>query len=761
MIPEAFRKYPQFVLANGKVPCDANGQNCDPHDPKNWLTAEQAEAHAMLGHGVGFVFTDNDPFFCVDIDHAVVNGAWSPLVGQLYTAFPNSYFEVSTSGEGVHIFGSYTTIPDHACKNTSLGIELYHTKRFILLTGNCAVGDAGTDFTAELPSVISAFYPPRLDQKEQEWTTEPVAEWRGPESDSDLLEIAFRSGGAKAAFGGGVTFQNLWEADVSALSGKWPSEGRPYDASSADASLASMLAFWTGKNCARMERMMISSALNRQKWVDHKSYLQMTILNACKLNKDVYQQRESVRADGPYVGNAEIVECEGFQYLSGAQQKDYFKGCVYVTDQHSILTRDGVLLEAGQFNAVYGGYEFQMESEGKSSKKAFEVFTESRLIRFPKVAKTTFRPDLPFQAITEVDGFSAVNVYKPAKVKCIKGDVTPFTNHMKKLVPDDRDREILMSYMAACVQHKGRKFYWCPLIQGVQGNGKSLFSLVIGEAVGWQYSHFPKADDLANKFNSWIRNKIFIGVEDIYMGDSRSEIMEALKPMITGERTEIQGKGKDQILDTVCANFILNTNHKDALIKTEDDRRYAVFYTAQQFADDLERDGMKGDYFPKLYEWLRGDGFGYVTHYLENFQIKDEFNPLVGLTRAPHTSSTNEAVGISMSPVAQEIQEAVEEGRVGLCGGWISLGKAKEVNFRRKLSPKKLTQIIQEMGYIPHPALKDGRTNNPTVTDQVKARLFIRKGHIAQNLTSAAEVLRVYDEAQSKNTLDEARRVFR
>src|SRR5690606_38441307 len=97
--------------------------------------------------------------------------------------------------------------------------------------------------------------------------------------------------------------------------------------------------------------------------------------------------------------------------------------------------------------------------------------------------------------------------------------------------------------------YPGVKFQWMPLIQGVEGNGKSLLLNIVAHAVGHRYSHFPNASELGNsgqKFNAWIQNRLFIGVQEIYVSDRR-EVSDALKPLITDSKIEIQGKGMDQV----------------------------------------------------------------------------------------------------------------------------------------------------------------------------------------------------------------------
>ena len=146
-----------------------------------------------------------------------------------------------------------------------------------------------------------------------------------------------------------------------------------------------------------------------------------------------------------------------------------------------------------------------------------------------------FRPLEKPGALIKEEGRTLINAYVPVDTPRIAGDVTPFLRHLEKLLPVQRDRDILLAYMAACIQHKGVKFQWAPLIQGVEGNGKTLFTRCVGFAIGDRYTHLPPANEIAEKFNEWLFNKIFIGVEDVYVPDHKKEIIEVLKPMITNK----------------------------------------------------------------------------------------------------------------------------------------------------------------------------------------------------------------------------------
>jgi hypothetical protein len=309
--------------------------------------------------------------------------------------------------------------------------------------------------------------------------------------------------------------------------------------------------------------------------------------------------------------------------------------------------------------------------------------------------------------------------------------------------------------MAACVQHVGVKFQWAPLIQGVEGNGKTLLTRCVAYAVGRRYVHWPKASKLSNQFNGWMIGKVFYAVEDIYTGGSgpnKRDVIEELKPMITGgDGLEIEGKGKDQFSADVCGNFMFNTNHKDALPKTKRDRRYAVFYTAQQEPEDLRRDGMDGRYMSGLYDWLRNGGYAIVAELLATWVIPEEFNPAGALCqRAPDTSSTEEALTASMGAIEQEILEAVAQGQQGFAGDWISsvfLGRLLEQK-RKHLTHRKYKDVLAALGYVSHPGLADGRVNNNVQPDGTKPRLYVREGSPASYLVGPTVIANAYTSAQ-------------
>jgi hypothetical protein len=767
-----YETYPDVSKPGKRVKMPVHYQTarpCSVVEPANWTDAASAVAAVRVwgaSYGVGFCFTKNDPYWFLDIDGALQpDRTWSALSQQLVSALPGAALEISVSGTGLHLFGR-GAVPPHRMKNIDLHIELYTEGRFCALTGTSLQGNCDADLTSGIGWVATTYFPPRETVANSGGPDDgPCPEWNGPQDDTELLRRAMMSKSTASVFGGKASFSDLWVADADVLGRAYPpdsSSSEPFDRSSADAALASHLAFWSGKDHSRIDRLMRLSGLARDKY-DRPDYLPRTISNACAAQRDVLRDKPMQPPPGPAApppgpaapppgpapaaaptvaspaapgatGGPGMTPVTGATFLRAEQQRELFAGCVYVLDAHRVLVPGGHMLKPDQFRAHFGGYTFMLDEAGtKTTRSAFEAFVESQVLRPPRADGTCFRPGLPYGAIVTDAGRTRANTYWPIRVARRPGDATPFWRHLELLVPNEQDRRWLFYYMCACVQFQGYKFQWAPVIQGAEGNGKTFLSRCVAYAIGYRYVHWPKATKLGKDFNAWMLNKTFYAVEDIYVPDAREDIFEQLKPMITGgDGLEIEAKGVDQVSAEICGNFIFNTNHKNSLRKTLNDRRFAHFYTAQQTAQDIARDKMDGSYMVDLYDWFNDQlGREYVAEILWTTPIPDEYNPARGLQRAPKTSSTDEAIEAGHGAVEQEVLEAIDREEVGFRGGWISSGALdsllKKIGRDRAVPLSRRRDVLQSLGYDWHPALPKGRVHNPVAPDAAKVKLFVRQ----------------------------------
>ena len=240
-----------------KVLCNpATGAYADSTKPETWATfADACAAYERGGFdGLGFVVTEDDPYVGVDLDNCIVNGELTDNADR-WLKLLNSYTEVTPSQKGVRVWVRGVKPTDangkSRSKNVQHSIELYDKERYFAVTGA---------WVEELPPTIksrqkelTALYN-ELFPKEQ---TTPAAQHRAPapvatipQDDQELLTRMFRS--AK-----GYRIEALWRGDTSGHNG---------DDSSADLALLNHLAFWTGCDAARMDRLFRQSGLMRDKW---------------------------------------------------------------------------------------------------------------------------------------------------------------------------------------------------------------------------------------------------------------------------------------------------------------------------------------------------------------------------------------------------------------------------------------------------------------------------------------------------------------
>ena len=788
-----------------KIPTDpVTGKNVDPHDPANWLTGSEAECYAtmlsaapapgVLGYGPGLVISEGSGFWCIDLDHARQGDGWAPYVQSFIDRFPGAYVEVSASHTGLHIIGRASSFPEHGTRNRDFGAEAYSRARFILTTGYSAYGDPRTDLTEQFKLFATQFFP-RSARGDGEVSDGPVPEWSGPSDDTELFEIAYRSHPPRVTFGFAPSFAALYAGDAETLGRFFPPEkpGQAYNASSADQAFANALAFWTGKDGARMERLMRASGLRREKY-DREDYLPRTIERACADTRNVYnsgRRDEDAVADTPEIqapavppGMAAPPAPEGqvppppppppppvisldslragerpnlggaSNYLTLPMQRKIFEGMCYVMDIQRIQTAHGTTMAERQFNAMFGGFQWAITADGqRPGKNAWEAFIDNEMYEFPRAHTQYFKPGVPTGEIRVHEGLKQINSYKPAEIRRVEGDVSPFVTFLSTIIPDERDRRILLSWCASLVQNIGVKFRWAPFIQGTKGNGKTTLGRILERCVSERYTHWPKSDQIGEKFNSVFQDKLLLVCDETKTQEQR-ELEETLKLLVTATRLEVRPMYADKMMKEVCFNLILFSNYKNGVKIDKDERRYAPFYCVQQEKAHNARDGLTSAYFVGLNQWLEADGFAIIYDYLMRYEIAAEFDPAGACVVAPDTSSTEDAQTASLGTVEQEILKAVEQRAEGFRGGWVSSVAVDHLLARigkdKSIPPNVRGALIQACGYEPHPALPDGLCDAGW-KDGTIPRLYLVKGHPwAVGHLTATQIKDGYEAAQNR-----------
>lgn len=256
-----------------KIPvCARTGRLASVTNPADYATFAEACDYAGRTDepgGIGFVFTDGDPYTGIDIDDCANPDTGDVDMWALHEVLAlSSYAELSPSGSGVHVILEGT--PPNRTGRKRGSRECYFSGRFFTMTGKTlGVAPSVKPRQEQLEAWHATAFPPQDRQPPKTWSHPTTA------SDTELFRRIERSKQ-------GAKFGRLWRGDTSDFAG---------DDSAADLALCSMLYWWTGGDSERVDRLFRASGLMRAKWDSPRretTYGGLTILRAAQ-QSSVYQ----------------------------------------------------------------------------------------------------------------------------------------------------------------------------------------------------------------------------------------------------------------------------------------------------------------------------------------------------------------------------------------------------------------------------------------------------------------------------------------
>ena len=396
---------------------------------------------------------------------------------------------------------------------------------------------------------------------------------------------------------------------------------------------------------------------------------------------------------------------EGMEVLNEEAKKVWFKNCYFVEREGRIFSPTGRFMNETQFCGRYGGKEFTTKrSGGKTTDSAWKAALRATDWVIPKVDHCRFLPDLsPFAIIKDDMGRKGLNTYIPAIIRHRAGNVERWLTYLSRIFNTADDVKIFQDYVAHCIKYPGHKIPWSVLLQSAKGIGKQMIGDVIKFCIGESYTYQPDAEELVSgvsQFNGWMRNKLMILVDEVRVGD-RNDLMNGLKTIITDRRIAVESKGVDQEMEDNVANWIFFSNFKDAFPIDENERRYCIFYSSLQSAQQIADAGLDKEFFDMMYHWLEMEG-GYeqIADYYLNYPIEKGELP----HRAPQTSSYDEVIRIGRSPLRVLLDDKVENKERGFRGGYVSYTAfqkaiADSSSIRSKPLEHTIKAIIENKGY--------------------------------------------------------------
>src|SRR5690606_5823414 len=268
------------------------------------------------------------------------------------------------------------------------------------------------------------------------------------------------------------------------------------------------------------------------------------------------------------------------------------EGWVYVESLDRFFNADTkVELTEKSFNARYDrevlSKEDRMMGKGLPDTRAshlalniYEIPTVNRLVYLPGMSK-----------LITVNGEKCANIYDETAMPPAADATTPeekaalkaVKRHFEVLFPNTRERHLVIDFLAYNVQFPNERINWAMVVQGVEGAGKSWMHNLMAAVLGVKNVGPLTMQTLKADFTGWAEGKKMIFVEEIRIhGQSRFEMVDKLKPFLTNDVIEVHRKGKDAYSIPNVTNYVMFTNHFDALPLNENDRRFFVVSTSFQ-----------------------------------------------------------------------------------------------------------------------------------------------------------------------------------
>lgn len=353
---------------------------------------------------------------------------------------------------------------------------------------------------------------------------------------------------------------------------------------------------------------------------------------------------------------------------------DWAKEWFWIASETAFMHRRTKEIESiVSFNSRYMRHREDLVVEEGDEKVSYSPYV--RMVQHwgvPVLDRLAYNPMVG--EIFELGGLRLANTYRPELH--VKPD-TAFTaaglqlaaaleRHLSMLIPDLRERNLFKAWLAFNYRNPGVKIRWAPLLKGAEGDGKSIFGEMLQILMGLENVRTMSADTIqSSPFSGWATGQCVVVLEEVrFQGHNRYDVVNKLKPFLTNNGVELHAKGKDPRNVLNVSNYLLLTNHDDAIPLTDGDRRYFVlrspFRTLQEFDALLlaVHDISRNDHFDEIFELGRAHP-GQMALWMEQIEYPDEFKPN---GEAPRTEARALMIQSSASDLETLVENILEEG---------------------------------------------------------------------------------------------------
>ena len=346
----------------------------------------------------------------------------------------------------------------------------------------------------------------------------------------------------------------------------------------------------------------------------------------------------------------------------------WLQGWVYVARDDVFYEPDSNReLSIKAFDRAFGVHMMTQKdiAEGRAYPEVAPSDAALNRFKIRKVHAKVYWPGEP--QYFSVNGADYINTYSEHLIPEVPSELTAtdrenieiMVGHFKHLIPDERERAIVMSWFAYRVQSVSHP-NWAVVIQGPEADGKTWLAEMMASVMGGTNVKIIDPDLLRHPFTDWAEGSMLTVVEEIRLhGAARYEILDKLKPFITNDTIAIHPKGKKAYQVHNTAAYLAFTNYRDAMPLDGGDTRYFLIASPRQ--TKAEVDAFKAanpDYFTRLY-LAHVESAGALRKFWLDYPLHPEFLPR---GRAPASREKALVVELGKSDVQLAIEDILEDG---------------------------------------------------------------------------------------------------
>ncbi|MEZ5778516.1 MAG: bifunctional DNA primase/polymerase [Paracoccaceae bacterium] len=194
-----------------------------------------------------------------------------------------------------------------------------------------------------------------------------------------------------------------------------------------------------------------------------------------------------------------------------------------------------------------------------------------------------------------LDGGRRYNVWRPSGVEAKPGDLSVFDEHMELMLPDQRERDMLLDFLHFVVCKPQVKIMFATLLYGEQGTGKTAIGTLAKRAIGRENVSEPSNEEVNSKWTAWQEGASLAIIEEL-MTNGRMEMANRLKTVITNDTLRIEGKNQPLYSIPNHMNLMGFTNHKNAVRLEQGDRRWMILFSVMKPQGEA--------YYRRLYDFI-------------------------------------------------------------------------------------------------------------------------------------------------------------